>query len=245
MNGLGNPLQVDASSIDVPDPVQPAGKMDHAVRGDHLTRMGEPAEACRDVEGSPAKAALDPDRLARVDPDTDVEWEIGIRSALILEAHLKVDGCPKGLARGTEDGERLVSPHLDDRAAAGPDGVPGDRGESAGQPRRRLVAALLRKPGVAANIGDQEGSDLGLTAEDIVALKLASALRSVKRSVDAPVYRRQIVNSTPEAELDDQRLPPQEATAQPPAPSSVEPLSTSPRRPRRSCRRSTSSTRSS
>src|SRR5437763_15067227 len=139
--------------------------MDHAVCGDHLTRMAEPAEACRDVEGSPAKAALDPDRLARVDPDTDVEWEIGIRSALILEAHLKVDGCPKRLARGTEDGERLVSPHLDDRAAAGPDGVPAERGESARQPPRRRAPALLRKPAAAADNGEHQRSDLGLQAE--------------------------------------------------------------------------------
>ena len=65
---------MDAPSIDVPDPVQPSGEMHHAVGGDHFTRMGEPAEACRDVQGSSTKVALDPDRLPRVDPDTDVEW---------------------------------------------------------------------------------------------------------------------------------------------------------------------------
>ncbi len=73
MDGLGDPLEVDAPSIEVPDALQPAGKMHDAFGHDHLTRMSEPAEACRDVKGSPAKAALDWDGLARVDPDTDVE----------------------------------------------------------------------------------------------------------------------------------------------------------------------------
>src|SRR5439155_24854147 len=112
VHGLGNSLPVHASSIDVPDPLQPAGQMDDAVGDDHFTRVSEPAEACSDVECRSPETAVDPDRLARVDPDADVEGQVGVGSALVLEARLEFDGRSKALAGGREDGERFVSPPL-------------------------------------------------------------------------------------------------------------------------------------
>ena len=90
----------------------------------------------------------------------------------------------------------VISPHLDDRTTTGADSVPGDGSESRRQPRSGFVAALLREPRIAADVGDEERTDLGLPAEGLVALETASVLWFTKRTVDGQVYRRQIVDST-------------------------------------------------
>jgi hypothetical protein len=87
-DGLGNPLEMNTPSIDVRDPLQPAGKMDDAVGRDHFTRARESAKAGRDIERGSAEAAVDGDGLARVDADADVQGYGGIGSSLFLEAHL-------------------------------------------------------------------------------------------------------------------------------------------------------------
>jgi hypothetical protein len=154
-----------------------------AVGRDHFTRAGKSTKARSDVERRPAKAAVDADGLARVDADADVQGYGGIGSALFLEAHLEFDGRSKGLSGRSEDGERFISPHLDDRAAAGPDSLARDRGESRHQPRGSFVASLLGEPRIPADVSDQEGADLGLVADEVVPA-FVGTLRSVNRRVD-------------------------------------------------------------
>jgi hypothetical protein len=149
--------------------------MYNTVGRDHFPGVRESAEAPRDIEGRAAEAAVDPDRLARIDPDAHVEGQIGIESTFLFEADLELDGRSKGLARRSEDCKRLVSAQLDDCTAARADGVPGDRGEPLRQPRRCFVPPLLREARVAADVGDQEGTNLGFWAE-VPALALVSAL---------------------------------------------------------------------
>jgi hypothetical protein len=165
VDGLRNSLQMHTPSIDVRDPFEPPRKMYDAVGRDHFTRVGESAKARRDIEGRSAEAAADPDCLARVDPDADVEGCGGIGSGLFLEAHLELDGPSKSLSGRAEDGECFVSPHLHDRAATGPNRVANDRSESRHQPRRSFVAAFLCEPRIPADVSNQEGADLGFGSE--------------------------------------------------------------------------------
>jgi hypothetical protein len=121
-----DPFQVYASPIEIPDSLKLARKMYHAVGRDYLTGLGEPAKTCRHVEGGSSEAAVDPDRLPRIDSDPNVERQVGIGATFFFEAHLKLNGRSKGLAGRPEDGERLVSAQLDDRTAASTDTFTGD-----------------------------------------------------------------------------------------------------------------------
>jgi hypothetical protein len=186
VDGLGNPFQMHAPAIDVRNPLQPACEMYDTVGRDHFTRTGEPAEARRDVEGRTAEASVDPDRLARVDPNADVEGHRRIGPGLLFETHLQFDSRSQGLAGRTEDGERFVSPYLDDRAAASRDSLAGDRGKSRREPCGSFVATFLGEPRIPADVSDQESPDLGVRAEKSCRA-LVRALRSWSRPIDNSV----------------------------------------------------------
>ncbi|MDP9277376.1 MAG: hypothetical protein M3O76_04105 [Actinomycetota bacterium] len=98
-----------ASPIEIPDSLKLARKMYHAVGRDYLTGLGEPAKTCRHVEGGSSEAAVDPDRLPRVDSDPNVERQVRIGAIFLFEAHLKLNRRSKGLAGRPKDGEHLVS----------------------------------------------------------------------------------------------------------------------------------------
>jgi hypothetical protein len=157
-----------------------------AVGRDHFTRAGESAKTRRNVERCSAETAVDTDGLARVDADADVQGHGGVGSALFLEAHLEFDGRSKGLPGRSEDGQRFITSHLDDRAAANPDSLASDRSESRYQPCGSFVASLLGKARIPADVSDQEGADLGLVAENVV-LAFVGGVRSVNRRIDGSV----------------------------------------------------------
>jgi len=96
---------------------------------------------------------------------------------------LEFHGRTKRLPRGSEDGERFIPPHLDDRAATGLNGVASDRRESRHQPRSSFVASFLREPRIAADVSDQEGANLGLGPGGPV-LAFAGAIGSLNGRID-------------------------------------------------------------
>src|SRR5213596_1703806 len=153
-------------TIEILDPLQPAGEMHDAVGRNHLARMSEPAKTRRDVEGRTAKAALNPDRLTRIDPDPNPERQLGIRPGLLLEPHLELDRRTERLARRPKDSERLVSAQFDDRAPARADTLTNDGREPRCQSCSRFVSLLLCEPRKTAYVGDQEGTNLGLGTEE-------------------------------------------------------------------------------
>lgn len=163
-------------AIDVPDALEPAGKMDDAVGRDHFTPVRDSAQARRDIEGGTAKAAFDSDRLARIDSDPDLQREVGIRARFLLEPHLELDRPPQRLTCGAEDREGLVPSQLEDRAAARRYSIADDSRETGGEAGRGFVPMLLREACVAADVGDQEGTNLGLGTEEIAVLALAGAV---------------------------------------------------------------------
>ena len=72
--------------------------------------MRASAEPRGHVERRTAEASVrEPDGLARVDADADLDREVGVRFRRRLELALEVDGRAYRLARGLEDRQRLVA----------------------------------------------------------------------------------------------------------------------------------------
>jgi hypothetical protein len=175
---------MDAPAIHIANSVHLSGEVNDAVRRDHFTGVGERTEARRDIQRSAAEAALDRDRFARVDADSDTERQVRVSPALVLEAHLEVDCCPKSLPRRSENGERLVSAHFDDRPSAHRHAVSSNLLESRRKPGGGLVTVILGKPRVPADVGDQECANVGAK---ITRLASVCVVWSALRSVDSPV----------------------------------------------------------
>jgi len=124
-------------------------------------RAGLAAKPGGQVERAAPVPALHGDGLARVQADADGEGEGGVGDRLVGEAGLEIRRGSKGLAGRSEYGQGLVASELDEGPAPCLDSLPGDLGEPGRELGGRLVPALLREEGVAANVGDQEGPDLG------------------------------------------------------------------------------------
>src|SRR6185295_990741 len=113
------------------------------------------AEPRRHVERRTAETSVrEPDGLARVDSDADLDREAGVRFGRRLELALEVDGRANRLTSGLEDRERLVAADLDELAAVRLDLLFDEAREPRSQLRSRLVAVLLGEAGVAAHVGD-------------------------------------------------------------------------------------------
>ena len=117
------------------------------------------AQSRRKVEGSPAVAVADRDRLAGIEPDPDAARQLGLD-----EPSLQVDRRAKGLASGHEDDERLVAPELEEETVARRHDLGDELAESGRQGSAGFIAVLARVRRIAADVGDQERPQVGLRA---------------------------------------------------------------------------------
>ena len=97
------------------------------------------AQSGREVEGSPAVAVADRDRLAGIEPDPDAARQLGLD-----EPSLQVDRRAQGLAGGDEDDERLVAPELEQETVAGRHDLGHELAEPGRQGGAGLVTVLAR-----------------------------------------------------------------------------------------------------
>ena len=140
----------------------------------------------RDVQGPAAVAALDGHRLAGVQADPDGQRQRGICDRLVDEPVLQGHGAADRPARRTEDDQGLVTAELDHMPPVILDHRPCHLGEAFRQVCGLFIPVVLREPRPAANIGDQESVDVGVSAG--VRLGLRSTARLVYRRL--PAIRR-------------------------------------------------------
>ncbi len=157
LHRVGDALQMRAAPVDVAD----AGKPSCEVTVPSLT-ITSPPWAIAHSRAATLRAAprKEPSSssigLAGVDPDPDVQREIGIGIRLLRELPLEVHRGSDRLPRRLEDNERLVTPDLDQLPAAKPCSLVDDVAELRRQPRGGLIPVLLREAGVAADVCDQK-----------------------------------------------------------------------------------------
>ena len=142
------------------DVLEGADGVHNAPRDEHLPRGGARTKTGSHVDRRAAVPALDGNGLSYVDPDPDGKLERGVRSALVGERRLDIDRGSNSLGRGLEDGERLIAPEFEDPPAPRFDRISREVCESLSQYRRCRVAALTRERRIAANISDEERSEL-------------------------------------------------------------------------------------
>ena len=138
-------------------PVHGECPLHDGARHQDLARRGVRAEPRRHVERDPPIAVLDRDGLAEVDPDPHREREHRVGLALLRARRLELDGRADGLGGRLEHGERFVAPELDHAAASRLHRVACEVGELRREQRGRRVPSFTREPGVAPDVGDQEG----------------------------------------------------------------------------------------
>ena len=125
----------------------------------HLPRIGQAAQACREIERAPAEAPVDPNGLAGVEPDADGQRQHRIGHRLLHESPLELDRRTNRLARRIEDGQRLIPTELDDRPACRGNRRTRHVRELRGEQRGCLVSALLCKTRIPTDVRDQERLD--------------------------------------------------------------------------------------
>ncbi len=131
--------------------------MNDARGGEDLPAPRQRAQAGSRIQSSAAIAAsFHRHRLAGVQPDPDLQRKRLPVFHRLSTAVLHTNGCAQRLPRGGEDRKRLVTAQLDQGAVVLGHGELGGICETLGQPRRLLVAVLLREARVAANVGDQK-----------------------------------------------------------------------------------------
>ena len=150
-----------------------------------------------------AIAALDGHGLAGVQPDPRRERERGIGDRLLDEPLLQGHGATDRRARRIEDNQGLVPAELEYVPPAIFDHGAGDLGEAPGEAPGLLVAAFLRERRVAANVGDQERVDAGVSAGIALGLRSTARLarwwRPAFVRITHPGQYRPFLSSTPGA----------------------------------------------
>ena len=141
---------VELYSGDVP------GQVDNRLAGEDLAGQGDAAQSRRQVQRAAAIAALCGHCLARVQAHTDAKREGRLSVRPFPESALQLDRRPDRLAGGRKDAKRLVATQLEEGAAVLGDSVARQTCEPARELGGRLIPALICKPGIAADIGDQE-----------------------------------------------------------------------------------------
>ena len=153
---LVHPLQPVGPRVRVADPVDLRGKVDDGFGRERLARPGLTAQPGGEIERGAAIAALDRDRLARVEPDANTAIQLG------LEPDLELERRPQGASSQDEDGQGLVTAQLEQEPVVGRDDLADDRREPSGQVGRGIRAALGGVGRVAADIRDEERPELRL-----------------------------------------------------------------------------------
>ncbi len=131
---------------------------------EHLAGARERAEPCGDVQGAAAVAALDGYGLAGVEPDPDGERKGWIGDRLLDEALLQGNGPTDRRARRAEHDQGLVTAQLEHMPPVILDHGAGHLGEAPCETCGLLVPAFLREGRVAADVGDQERVNVGVSA---------------------------------------------------------------------------------
>ena len=192
-------------------PSSPPGKPVGRLGDDHVARVRAAAKAGGDIQRGAAEApVLEGHRLAGVDADPDPQRKLVVEIRLLVEPRLQVDGAPDRLARGREDGERLVAADLHDLAAVQLHVLGDHLDELGGQTGRGLGPELVGVPRVAPDVRDQERVDARLAgvhglqygpafapirtgdrtaARDTPPISVRPAWRPL-RSFDAPTYQQ-------------------------------------------------------
>jgi len=158
---LGQTFQHEVAPVLEPDPLDPPGEVGDLLAGQDLARSGLAAQPRGQIERPAPIAALHGNGLSGVESDPHHEGQRRVGDGLLDEPVLQLHRRPDGLPGGTENRERLVTAKLDDPAAAPLHAFPRHLGELLGQLGRGLVSALLGEQGVAADVRDEEGPDLG------------------------------------------------------------------------------------
>src|SRR5206468_4257403 len=105
----------------------------------------------------------------------------------LLEALLELDCRAEGLPGGYEHGESLVSPQLEEDSPMRLYGLAHQLGERRGQSGRGVIPVLSGVLCVAADVGDQEGPNLGILSRTVACSDLCLVPRAVRRIVcDGP-----------------------------------------------------------
>ena len=190
LDRVGQVLQLHLPPVDIADALDPACEVRDAAAREDLARARLPAQPSREIERTASVPALEGNSLAGVQPDAGRHRKLGVVDGLIHEPFLEIDRCCDGLPGGGEHRERLVPPEFDHAAAARLDRLARDPGELGGELRGRLVTALLREEGIAADVGDQEGLDPSLCGHRLDAASLlvhhAPTANGRARSVSGP-----------------------------------------------------------
>ena len=110
---------MDASAVGVADAREAPREVTGSLAHDDFATVGQCAQPCCHVErGTAEGTVLQLDRLAGVDPDSDEQRELRVGVRMVSELPLELHGGSDCLARRVEDGQSLVAPDLDQRAAA-------------------------------------------------------------------------------------------------------------------------------
>jgi hypothetical protein len=81
--------------------------------------VGQRAQACGHIECRTAeRTVLQPDRLARIDPDSDAQGKLRIGVRFLRELLLQIHRGSNRPPRRVEDSQSLVAPDFDQRPAA-------------------------------------------------------------------------------------------------------------------------------
>src|SRR5436309_11964395 len=141
------------------DAVDVAGEMDDALTHEHLAGLGMRAESSGEIERTASVPAVDPYRLARIEPYSDEQRERRVELHLIGKRELQRDRRTQGFSRRLEHRESLVAAQLDHLAAVSLDAFARDFRERRRELRSRLIAARLRERRVTADVRDQKSKN--------------------------------------------------------------------------------------
>ena len=158
-HGLRDSLHLHPSPIQIGHPVDGAGKVRRCLTDQHLARLRYSAQPGRQVERAAAEPGLDRDRLTNVDSHADQQWQRRVRPDLAREPLLELNRCTDRRTWRSEHAQRLITAQLDQLTAPLSHDLADEPGKAPRQSGRSLVAVLLRKRGIAANIRDQKHAD--------------------------------------------------------------------------------------
>jgi hypothetical protein len=134
--------------------------MNDRFTGQDLAGESDAAQPSRQVQRAAAVATFGGHRLPCIQAHANAERDHRVSVDAFAESALQFDRGPNRLASGREDAEGLVAAELEQRTAVRRNGVPRQLREPGREVRGCLVAALVREPGVPADVGDQEGAQI-------------------------------------------------------------------------------------
>ena len=157
------PLQLERPSVDVGEAFDLRSEVDHGLRGEHLSGYRLRAQPRGEVERPAAISAFDRDRFTGIEPDPDAAGKLAF-----AQPGLHRDACPQRVARRDEDDQGFVAAQLEKESLVRLGDLTNDVGEPRCEGPGRFVSVLAGVRGVPADVGDQEGAELGASVVPVV-----------------------------------------------------------------------------